>query len=611
MSLRGMQEESVSDRLVKAQFAQVFFLIPFLILVVIFFGHQVLHTSEYSLHSEENRLRRIDLTPPRGLITDRNGQVMAENVPSYSIQFYPQPLDSMRIAIKKLAPLLKLSIPQQEQLLEKYRQLNLNPLTVAMDINQKTLAVVEERRSEFPGIFIRSEMKRSYVYGDQLAHVLGYVGEITDKELERERYKDYLLGSRIGRSGIEAQYEDILRGERGVKFIEIDARGRELGPFQTRAPILPKRGRDIQLTIDIRLQQAMYKITEQVEIGAMVALDPNSGEVLAMLSKPSFDPNLLTVGISGDQWRKMQYHPKKPFINRAIQGNYPPGSTFKLFTALMGLELGHIQGDGTGLKVRCRGGLQYGERYFKCWEQSGHGNIGYHQAIVQSCDTYFYQLGIKIGLEKFCEFGKQSGFFNRTGIDLPNEEAGFIPDINWYNRNYGIGNWGPGNVLNLAIGQGEISVTPLELAYVYAYLCTTGKRYRPHMLLEDKEKYHLPPLKIALEKLELLRAPLTGVVNEPKGTARGSRLWGHSRKLAGKTGTSQNPHGEDHALFVGFFPADEPEIVAAIVVEHGQHGSTYARLVRDLMLAYIDISERDKTARELALDRDQPSIAER
>jgi len=610
MSLRGMQEESVSDRLVKAQLAQVFFLIPFLVLVLIFFRHQVLHTSEYSLHSEENRLRRIDLTPPRGLITDRNGRVLAENVPSYSIQLYPQPADSMLLAIEKLAPLLKLSYPQQEQLIEKYRRRSMSPLTVAMDIDQKTLARVEEHRSEFPGIFIRSDMKRSYVYGEKLAHVLGYVGEITEKELEQARYQDYLLGSLIGRSGIEAQYEDLLRGDRGVKFIEVDARGRELGPFQDKAPVLPKRGRDIQLTVDIDLQQAMFEIMKNVEAGAMAAMDPNSGEVLAMLSKPSFDPNLLTVGITGDQWRKLQYDPKKPFLNRAIQGTYPPGSTFKLFTALLGIELDFIREDGKGLEVRCRGGLQYGERYFKCWVRSGHGKLGYHQAIVQSCDTFFYQLGIKIGLDRFSQFGKLSGFFEKSGIDLPNEEAGLIPDKDWYNRNYGSGNWGPGNVLNLAIGQGEISMTPLQLGCMYAYLCTAGKRFRPHMLLGDREKYRLPPLEIASTSIEQLRAPLIGVVNEPKGTARGSRLWGHERKLAGKTGTAQNPHGADHGLFVGFYPADQPEIVAVIVVEHGEHGSTWARLVRDLVLAYIDINRERKSSR-VTLGQDRPSSKER
>ncbi len=604
MSFHGMQEESVSGRLVKAQLAQVFFLIPFLILVAIFFRYQVLHTHKYSLHSEENRLRRIDLTPPRGLITDRNGWVLAENVPSYSIELYPQPLDSIRTAIKKLSGLLELSISQQEQLIEKARRQRMSPLTVAMDIDQKTLAIVEEHRSEFPGIFIRSDMKRSYVYGEQLAHVLGYVGEITDRELEQVRYKDYLLGSLIGRSGIEAQYEDILRGERGVKFIEVDARGRELGPFQDRVPVLPKRGRDIQLTIDIRLQQAMYKIMENVEIGVMISLDPYSGEVLAMLSKPSFDPNLLTVGISGDQWRQLQYNPKKPFLNRAIQGTYPPGSTFKLFTALLGIKLGYIRKDDSGLEVRCRGGLQYGERFFKCWEHSGHGKINYQQAIVQSCDTYFYHLGIKLGLENLYEFGRQSGFFERSGIDLPNEETGLIPNSDWYNSNYGIGNWGPGNVLNLAIGQGEITLTPLQLACMYAYIGTAGERYRPHMLLQDREDHHLPALDIASEQIEILRAPLTGVVNQPKGTARGSRLWGHTRKLAGKTGTSQNPHGEDHGLFVGFFPADKPEIVTIIVVEHGEHGSTYARLVRDLMLAWIDINQREESSRRITLDRE-------
>ncbi|MEA2064100.1 MAG: penicillin-binding transpeptidase domain-containing protein, partial [Gemmatimonadota bacterium] len=434
--------------------------------------------------------------------------------------------------------------------------------------------------------------------------VLGYVGEITDKELEQQRYEDYLTGSQIGRSGIEAWYEDTLRGERGVKFIEVDARGRELGPYRDRSTIVPVRGRDIRLTIDIRLQQAMYEIMKPVEMGAMVALDPNSGQVLAMISKPLFDPNRLSAGISGDDWRKLQYHSNKPFLNRAIQGIYPPGSTFKLLTAMVGFEEGYLSADGPSLETNCRGGLQYGTRFFKCWQHSGHGKLGYHQAIVQSCDTFFYQLGIKIGLEKFSQYSNQSGFFARTGIDLPNEEVGLFPDAGWYDRNYGKGNWGRGNVLNLAIGQGEIVLSPLQLTSMYAYICTAGKRYRPHLLLDDSVKYNLPPLQFSVANLELLRAPLTGVINEAKGTARGSRLWGHERKLAGKTGTSQNPHGEDHGLFAGFFPADKPEIVAVIVVEHGEHGSTWARLVRDLMLVWIEITGPEKQDRQITLGTD-------
>lgn len=593
MPQRKMHDESVSDRLLKAQIAKVIFLVPFLLLVTNFFRYQVLHTSEYTLHSEENRLRRIELPPPRGLITDRNGNVLAENIPSYSIELYPQPPDSMEIALERLAPLLDLSETGREQLLQKYRLRSQSPLQVASDIDQKTLAVVEEHRSEFPGIYIRSDMKRSYVHGEALAHVLGYVGEITERELDQTTYEHYTMGSLVGRSGIEAQYEHLLHGRRGVKFIEVDARGRELGPFRDRTPVMPTRGQDIQLTIDLRMQLAMHEIMDTVAIGTMVAVDPHSGDVLAMVSKPGFDPNRLSSGISAGEWNQLLFHPNKPFLNRSIQGIYPPGSTFKVFTALVGADLELIDQETRGLEVVCRGGLQYGRRFFKCWEAGGHGKVDYTKAIELSCDTFFYQLGIKIGLERLCQYGKESTLFDKTGIDLPNEEAGLFPDESWYNRNYGRGNWGPGNVLNLAIGQGEVTMSPLQLAVLYSSICNGGQHYRPHLLTGGPETFRLPDTMFSTEHLRMLLPPLTAVVNSDRGTARGSRLWGHEQKLAGKTGTAQNPHGDDHGLFVGLFPASAPEIVVTIVVEHGLHGSATARLVKDLVLRYMEFRDQE------------------
>jgi len=594
MSIRSLQDESVSDRLRKAQVAQIFFVLPFLLLISVFFRYQVLHTSEYQLHSEENRLRRIELPPPRGLILDRNGAVLAENIPAYSLEIYPLPVDSMTILLHRLAPLLDLDPEQQEQLIEDFRRHRTTPLKVSGNIDQKTLAVVEEHRNELPNIHLRSDMKRHYVLGEAVAHVLGYVGEINDREMEQERYKDYSMGSLIGRSGIESQYEHDLHGRQGIKFVEVDVRGRELGPFQDRPPLLPEPGKDLQLTIDSRLQQAMASIMDTVAIGAMVAMDPNSGEILAMVSRPSFDPNNLSAGISSRELRQLLFHPDKPFLNRTIQGVYPPGSTFKVFTAMAGAELGYIHPDYSGLEVVCRGGLQYGRRFFKCWESGGHGRVNLFSAIVLSCDTFFYQLGIKIGLDKFCEMGRQSGIFDKTGIDLPNEERGLIPDESWYNRTHGKGNWGPGNVLNLSIGQGEISMTPLEIASLYAAVATGGKRYRPHLVRGDIRQFRLPDLMFQPENIRMLMAPLSGVINdESRGTARGSRLFGHELHMGGKTGTAQNPHGEDHGLFVGIYPMEAPEIVVSIVIEFGGHGSATARLVRDLVLEYIRLKDLD------------------
>ena len=602
MPYKSLRDESISDRLFRSQLARAAFLVPFLVLIAIFFRYQVLHTTEYSLHSEENRLRRIELPPPRGLITDRNGKVLAENIPAYSVELYPQPLDSMRLALERMSPVLGLAGSQQEQLIQKYRQHSQGPLQVATDIDDKTLAVLEEHRSEFPGIHLRSDMKRSYVYGRTLAHILGYVGEITDSEMENPRFLDYTLATLVGRSGIEAQYENLLHGTRGVKFMEVDARGRELGPFQNRQTILPERGQDLQLTIDVRLQLAMYEIIDTVKIGSMVAIDPNSGEILAMVSKPDFDPNRLSSGISADEWRQLLFHPNKPFLNRIIQGNYPPGSTFKPLTAMIGAELGYVGSELRSLEVVCRGGIQYGKRFFKCWVAGGHGKIGFHQAVAQSCDTFFYQLGIKIGLVEFCRYGRESGYFEKTGVDLPNEESGLIPDVNWFNRNYGRGNWGPGNVLNLAIGQGEISLSPLQLAEIYCTICADGRRYRPHLLMGEVDHFRVPDAIFSPENIKILRSPLTDVVNGSLGTARGSRLWGQEKLMGGKTGTSQNPHGDDHGLFVGFYPADEPEIVVCAVVEHGLHGSTTARFVKELVLRYIEYRQAEQQER-IALAR--------
>ncbi len=604
MSHRNLQAESASDRLSKAQLAQFFFVLPFVLLLSVFFRYQVLHTSEYQLHSEENRLRRIELPPPRGLILDRNGEVLAENIPSYSLEIYPLPVDSMIMLLGRIAPLLNLDQEQQNHLIEEFRKHHTSPLRVSGDIDQKALAVVEEHRNELPNIAIRSDMKRHYVLNDAVAHVLGYVGEITDEEMGKERYKEYTMGSLIGRSGIEAQYEEILHGRRGIKFVEVDARGRELGPLQERPPLLPEPGKDLQLTIDSRLQKAMATIMDTVPIGAMLAMDPNNGEILAMVSRPSFDPNHLSAGISSREWRDLLFHPNKPFYNRTIQGVYPPGSTFKVYTAMVGAELGYIHPDGSGLEVVCRGGLQYGRRFFKCWEPGGHGRVNYHSAIVRSCDTFFYQLGIKIGLDKLCEFGQKSGIFEKTGIDLPNEEHGLIPDESWYNRTHGRGNWGPGNVLNLSIGQGEISMTPIELVMLYSAIANNGKRYRPHLVRDDISKNRLPDMIFKPEHMHMLIDPLSGVINEDQGTARGSRLWGHELHLGGKTGTAQNPHGEDHGLFVGIYPVEAPEIVVAIVIEFGGHGSATARLARDLVLEYIRLKELDNP--EIIAGAEQP-----
>ncbi len=588
------------DRRSRGRLARWFMALVMGALIAQFFRIQILKHTTYALRSDENRIRALPIPAARGTIYDREGRVLAESVPGYSISVLPLSIDSLRVALDSLAAILELSEEKVDRLMAAYRQHPNQPVTVESDASFAEVSAIEERRAYLPGgIVIATAPKRHYRWGPLLAHVIGYVGEISDEELGRPEFAGYEPGRVIGQTGVEQVYERRLAGVPGIRYVEVNALGRLVGEFRGRKPVPAVPGRDLFLNIDLDLQTRAAELFPDTAAGAVVAIDPRDGAVLAMYSSPSFDPNMFVGKFDPEEWRKLNSDPGRPLFNRAISATYAPGSVFKLVVAAVAMAEGEADPD-TYMPIPCRGALQYGNRVFKDWKPSGHGALDLIGAIRESCDVYFYQLGIKLTLERLLADVPRLGFGRPTGIDLPSEAAGvFPPDTSWYTRRYGRSGWTSAAVLNLAIGQGENAQTPLKLAQFYAALATDGTLPTPRVARDGPIAEPAGRVPLDASQLAALKGALVQVVNEPTGTARGSRLrrW----TLAGKTGTAQNPHGEDHAWFVGFAPAEDPQILAVAIVEGGGHGSSAAapivsRLI-DFYLAHRESAPTELTSR--------------
>ncbi len=564
-------------------------------LAVQFFRVQILKHTTYALRSDENRIRALTIPAARGTIYDRQGRVLAENVPGYSIVVLPTSVDSLRSVLETLAVILDHSGERVDALIEGYRQHPNRPVTVESDASFAEVAAIEERRVELPGgIVIETAPKRHYPAGPILAHVIGYVGEISDADLQLPEFAGNAPGQIVGRTGVERVYDRVLAGKPGVRYVEVNALGRVVGEFRGRETVAEVPGRDAFLNLDLDLQQRAAELFPDTMKGAIVALEPTSGAVLAMYSSPSFDPNLFVGKFEPGQWRALNMDPGRPMFNRAVSASYAPGSTFKLVVA--GIAMEHGQADGnTRMPIPCRGALMYFGRVFKDWTPSGHGSLDLRGAIRESCDVYFYQLGLKVGLQRYLTSVAAFGFNQPTGIDLPSDIRGIIPpDTAWYTRRYGRRGWTNSVVLNLAIGQGENAQSPLKMVQFFAALANGGTLPTPRVARDGPTAEPAGKLPLSAEQHEVLRAALVEVVNEAGGTARGSRLadW----TLAGKTGTAQNPHGEDHAWFIGYAPAEDPAIVAVAVVEAGGHGSSAAAPIVSQLIAHYLSAQREERA---------------
>jgi penicillin-binding protein 2 len=561
--------------------AMVGLLVMFGALITTFFRVQVLSSSTYKLQAEENRLRRLDVPAPRGTIFDRNGRIIADNVPGYAVTVLPASRDSVMATVALLRKYVELTDLQVTRLDATLRRYPRQPLTVTADAGLDAATALMERRAEFPNVYVEMRPKRRYVDGPAVAHILGYIGEVTSEELGTATFpvEEYQQGDVVGKTGIEREYEEILQGEPGVRFVEVDARGRIVGDFSGSTSRPGKAGGDLRLSIDFELQQFVHQIFPKDMMGGLVAIDPSDGSVLALYSAPTFDPNEFVGGIDPDLWLQFNTDPSKPLYNRAVLGLYAPASTWKLATAAIGLELGVITPQDR-MPIGCSGGMSYGNRYWRCWKPGGHGSTDLAGAIRDSCDVYFYQLGIKIGLQRLLEESTEIGFSRRCGIDLPEEKAGVFPEgPEYWQRQFGY-TPNEGEVLSLSIGQGPNSQTPLKMAQFYTAIARDGSAPAPSLFIGRQDAPEGWTLKLNDEGLASLRQGLRQVM-APGGTGYMSSLeyW----DLLGKTGTGQNPLSVqglalDHAWFAAIAgpPGGDPEIVIAVVVEYGGGGSAVA-----------------------------------
>jgi penicillin-binding protein 2 len=567
----------------RATVARLLLGVGFIALTSAFFRAQVMRNKEYLAQAEQNRFREVPLAAPRGIILDRNGRVIAENLPGYAVSLLSPSADSLRTAMRRLSNIIPITDDQVEAAVRRWRRNPTRPAVILPDAPFDVVAVLEERRVENPSLIIQSTPKRYYPDGAAVASFVGYTGEVTEKELADSSRSDYKPGQQIGKGGLEKAYEVELRGKEGVRYVEVDARGRVVRDARARAEEEPEAAPKLRTNIDMDLQMFVVSLLGDSLRAGVVAIEPSTGAVLALHSSPSYDPNRFVGGIPADYWRELNSDARRPLYNKVIQGRYPPASTWKLATSAMAMEAGLVQLDDH-MPQPCTGGYRYG-RYFRCWNHKGHGDINLRQAIEQSCDVYFYQVGLKLGLSRMIAGGLKLKMRERSGVDLPNEtQPQFPPDAqNYFNERYGPRGWVPGSVaLNLSIGQGENAQTLINMARFYTALATDGKAAKPEIVSRNPERTTIMNLTEA--QMIGLRLAMAGVVSG-RGTANSARVEGIT--VAGKTGTAQNPPNPDHAWFMGFAPAEQPKILVGVFVEYGLHGSVAAGIATKVMAHYL------------------------
>jgi penicillin-binding protein 2 len=568
----------------------------FVFLIASFWDLQVRNPEYYSEAALRNSVKSLPILAPRGKILDRDGRVIVDNHASYSLI-----LNRQLLKPEHLKPIAEGLNMQYEDLLARIRRFEsrpkYDPIIIKQELTESELAFVESHRdpATFPEMELIRSQRRLYPGDGFAAHVIGYVGEISEAELNSAEFIKYNPGDIIGKAGIEREYNDQLIGVDGQRQVWVDSMGREHGVLGYKEAI---PGKDLQLTIDLDLQ-SVAELAMENRRGAVVALDPRSGEVLAMVSRPAFDPNLFAGRISPSEWNEIVNNPYNPLLNRAIQAQLAPGSTFKPIMALAGLEAGVID---DGFNVRCGGGASFYGRYFRCWLKGGHGTVDVHKGIAQSCDVFFYNVGNRLGIDTIAKYAEMVGLGKKTGIDLPNEAAGLVPSSSWKMRNFRQ-KWYAGETISVSIGQGATTVTPLQLAYAIGGISMGGIFHRPHLVRDHTAPAHR--IDLNLEDVNKVTYGMYGVVNEG-GTGVRARL--PNIEVCGKTGTAQLASNavlkgtklgqtmKDNAWFVGFGPWHAPEIVVVALFEGGEHGQLAAPIVRDVMKAYFD-----KKARKEAL----------
>lgn len=566
-------------------------LIKFLLLMVIIarlYYLQVYQADRYKTLADENRISTRLLVPPRGIIFDRNGVTIASNQQNFQALIVAEQAPNVQETLDAFKKIMPLSEAEEERIKKDLkRNRSFVPIKIRDNLSWEEVSRIQLNAPDLPGIVIDEGLTRYYPFGAGMAHILGYVSSVSDKDVKDDPLLE-VPGFKIGKSGIEKYLEKALRGESGNLKLEVNAYGRIMKEIE-RVDGIP--GKDVQLTIDSRLQQKAFELFGK-ESGAAVLLDVHTGEILAFVSAPSFDPNMMTQGLSTEDWNALLHNERNPLTDKAISGQYSPGSTFKMIVALAALEAGVIKPE---TRTYCAGKMFLGNHAFHCWKKEGHGHLNVVEALQHSCDIFFYETAQKLGIEKIADMARRFGLGSKINIGLENEKAGLIPDKEWKLRRFGEP-WQQGESLISGIGQGYILTTPLQLATMTARLVNGGYEIKPTFLkVSDGEKSKIRKIDVSPTNLELIKEGMYAVVNKPGGTAWRSQFDYHGQRMGGKTGTTQvrritmkerregiKKESElpwrlrNHALFVGYAPHDNPKYAVAVLVEHGGGGSSVA-----------------------------------
>ena len=582
--------------------------ISFLLMLVRIWYLQILKGEDFMGKSEQNRIRKITLPDHRGTIKDRRGETVVSIRPSFSLYVTPEDAKNISESLNSLSK--NIEINQKKIKMDISQSRSFKDVLMKRDISRTEIAYFEENKMMFPGIHIKIEPLRSYINKEFAAHIVGYLGEVSKEELKNPKYNKYEQGEMIGRNGLEKIYESSLKGKRGYKEVEVDVAGRELKILRKFSPQI---GNSLVLTLDSRVQKKLEELMEEISgnnpvEGSVVVMKVATGEIIAMVSKPSYDPNLFAAGISRKKWNRLLNDKKNPLQNRSIDGQYPPASTYKLVTAYAALSENVIEPEDT---VFCPGHFRLGKRDYRCWKKRGHGAMNLHDALVQSCDVYFYTLGHRLGIDNLAKYAKKLGFGSHTGIGLSGEKSGLIPSTAWKKK---VKNevWYPGETISASIGQGYNLITPLQNASMISAIANGGFLPAPYLVkkIEDSEgkliKEFSPKILKNIEMdpeiLKHLKEGLRGVVYEAHGTGHRARL--KNIVVSGKTGTAQvvsmkdsediDPEEKipysfrDHAWFIAFAPYENPDIAVSIIIEHGGHGGeTAAPIARKIIENYF------------------------
>jgi penicillin-binding protein 2 len=613
--LKTADQDWYKQRLVRIAFCVAG---TFCLIFIRLFYLQVIDGEELRRLSENNCIRLQSTDPSRGMIFDRNGILLVDNRPAFDLHIVLKDAKPVGQTVKKLSKYI--NVPESELMskIENDKTVSsYKPILLKKDIGRDALAAIEVRKFDLPGVSVDVKPRRHYIERQMASHLIGYLSEINADELNSGEYPGYTVGDYIGKFGVEKIFESFLQGKRGGRQVEVNVMGQVVRILKT---VDPQPGRNLYLTIDMRVQKKAEALLNGVA-GAVVAMDPQTGQILALASSPSFDQNVFVDGMSHEQWDAMASNPLRPLENKVIQGEYPPASTFKIITAIAGLEEGVIDKDTT---FNCPGYYKYGNRVYRCWKHAGHGDVNVVKALAESCDVFFYQVGQKLGIDRLSMYAIASGLGSPTGIDLDHEASGLIPTKEWKKRRTGVA-WQGGETLSAAIGQGFDLATPLQMLVFTSAVANGGKIYKPLILksvyssegsvILESKKQLAGKLPVSKQTLQIIKEGLWKVVNNKKGTAWIAHIEGID--ISGKTGTAQvvgrskergmseeelSHRLKSHAWFVAYAPSADPKIAVSVMVEHGSHGSSAAApIAKEIIKTYFGQDENLKSD-ELKVD---------